>query len=263
MGNRLSSQRGFVGAGLMDLAFLLVAILIAIGLWYVLSTLVNGDYAVAIFLLWLLAAAEAWWFSKDHRLVLRVPTGALCFLAVALPLAPLGAWSGSRLLSVGAACVAVSLAKFLGAWWSGRLDPKLMPGIPVPWYLDQSVNLINDLFRWLFACVVAWFLVGITPLLLVFVVPPEVVPWAALVWGFAAMVWYSFVYRKSHKLFLQIPLGLYAFVVTAVLLHVFQKDLVGPLEPGSFEQIAYVAYWPVVAALFIEIVAVGTRRIAA
>lgn len=259
MTNRLSSQRGFVGAGLMDLAFLFVLILMGIGLWYLLSMLVNGNYAVAIFLLWLVAAAEAWWFSKDHRLVLRVPTGFLLFFAVGLPLAPLGAWSGSRLLSVIAAIAAVSVAKFLGAWWSDRIAPKVVPGAPVPWYLDQSINLIHDLFRWLFGCGVAWFGVAVAPLLLVFVLPPAVIPWAALVWGFAATVWYTFVFRKSRKRFLQLPLGLYAFAVTAVLLHVFRKNLAGALEPGSFEQIAYVAYWPVVGALFIEIVAVGTK----
>src|SRR5262249_36235939 len=149
MGNLRSRQKGFVGAGLMDLAFLFVCILIAIGLWYVLSTLVNGDYAVAVFLLWLLSAAEAWWFSKDHRLVLRLPTGVLCFLAVAVPLAPLATWSGSRIASVVVAIVAVSVAKYLGAWWSGRVDPKVMPGITVPWYLDQSINLVHDLVRWI------------------------------------------------------------------------------------------------------------------
>lgn len=261
--NRPSLQRGFVGAGLMDLAFLFVLILAAIGLWWVLSTLVNGDYAVAIFLLWLLAAAEAWWFSRNHRLLLRVPTGALCFLAVALPLAPLGVWSGSRWLSGFAAVAAVTAAKFLGASWSSRIEPKIMPGIPVPWYLDQSINLIHDLFRWIFACVVAWFGVGVAPLLLVFVLRPEWVPWVALAWGFAATAVYLYKYRKSRVWLFKVTLGLYAFVAAAVLLQLFQKWIAGPLEPGSFEQIAYVAYWPVVSALFVEIVVIGTARNAA
>ncbi len=258
MGNIRSAQRGFVGSGLMDLAFLLVFVLILVALWYVLSTLVNGDYAVAIFLLWLIAAAEAGWFSRDHRLVLRVPTGFLLFLVVALPLAPLGAWSGSRWLSVGAALVAVTLAKFLGSWWSGRIDPKVMPGIPVPWYLDQSINLMHDLLRWVFGCAVAWFAV-LLAMLLAFVLPLEWVPWGALVWAFAATAVYLIKYRKSRVRLFKVPLGLYVFVVTAVLLQVFQKQIVGPLEPGSFEQIAYVAYWPVVGVLFIEIVALGTQ----
>jgi len=255
----LRRQRGFVGAGLMDLAFLFVLILIGIGLWYLLTTLVNGDYAVALFLLWLVAAAEAWWFSKGHRLMLRVPTGVLLFLAVALPLAPLAAWSGSRLLSVGAAIAAVSLAKFLGAWWSGHIEPKVMPGIPVPWYLDQSIDLVDDLARWLAACCVAWFLV-LLALLLGFVLPLEWVPGGALVWAFAVTAVYLFKYRKSRVQLLRVPLGLYVFVIAAVLLKLFQRQIVGVQEAGSFEQIAYTAYWPTVFALFMEFVVIGTRK---
>ena len=256
----LSKQRGFVGAGLMDLAFLFVLILIGIGLWYWLSSIVTGDYTLAVTLIWLMAAGATWWFARDHRLFLRLPVGVWVFLLSGAVLAPLSAWSGSKLAVTVAALVSVLGTKYLGAWWSARIEPKVMPGIPMPWYLDQSIDLIADLLRWLLACAVAWFLVGITPLLLVFVLPPVAVPWAALVWGFAATVWYVFIYRKSRKKFLQLPLGLYAFAVTAVLLQVFQKGLVGVLEPGSFEQIAYVAYWPVVAAAFVEIVVVGTRN---
>lgn len=49
-------------------------------------------------------------------------------------------------------------------------------------------------------------------------------------------------------------------VVGAELQQVFEKQIAGPMEPGSIGVIAYEAYGPVVSAVFVEIVIVGAPR---
>jgi hypothetical protein len=46
--------------------------------------------------------------------------------------------------------------------------------------------------------------------------------------------------------------------VVAVVLQLFEKQIAGPMEPGSIGVIAYAAYAPVVAGLFVEIAVLGT-----
>lgn len=253
-------QSGFVHSRVLDLVFLFVLILLGLGAFWWLSNIFSGDFPLAFFMIWLMAAAAGWWFSHEQRLVLRVPVGFLVFLGLGLVLAPLSAWSGSKIAVAVAAGLTAFPAKFIGAWWSQRLEPKVMPGVPTPWYLDQSISLFDDLFRWIGLCILAWFLAVVPPMLLIMFIPVEWVPWGALVWSFAATAFYLYKYRMSRLRFLKVPLGLYIFVITAVLLLVFEKRLAGTLEAGSFEQIAYVAYWPAVAMLFVELVLVGTRK---
>ncbi|HLW74912.1 MAG TPA: hypothetical protein VKT74_07585 [Gammaproteobacteria bacterium] len=255
----LAKQRGFVHSRVLDLLFLFVLILMGLGAFWWLSNIFSGDFPLAFFMIWLMAAAAGWWFSHEQRLLLRVPVGFLVFLGIGAVLAPLSEWSGSKIAVAVAAGLTAFPAKFIGNWWSQRLEPNVMPGIPTPWYLDQSINLFDDLFRWIGLSILAWFAVGVLPLILVMFIPVERVPWGALVWSFAATAFYLYKYRKSRLRFLKVPLGLYVFVLTAVLLLVFQKQIAGTLEAGSFEQIAYVAYWPAVTALFVEIVMIGTR----
>ena len=172
-------------------------------------------------------------------------------------LAPLSWWSQAKIAVAAEAAVLAVGAKYLGRLWSARLKARIAAG--APWYLDQSINIVNDLFLWPAVSIVAWFLVGVLPLMLVFVLPAEWIPWAAMVWGFAATAWYLFKFRKSRLRFLKMPIGLWVFVVTAVVLKLFQQQIVGRLEAGSIGLIAYLAYWPVVAGLFTETVIVGTR----
>lgn len=252
------TQRGFVGAGVMDLAFLFILVLIGIGVWQWLSTLVSGDFMLAWFMVWLMATAAAWWWTREQPLVLRIPAGFLLFFGLGAVLAPLSWWSGSKIAVAAEAAVLAVGAKYLGRLWFARLKQKIETG--APWYLDQSINLINDLALWAGVSIVAWFAVGVLPLLLVLFVPVEWIPWWAVVWAFAATAWYLIKFRKSRVRFLKIPLGLWVFVVTAVVLKLFQQQIAGPLEAGSIELIAYAAYWPVVVALFVEIVITGTRR---
>jgi hypothetical protein len=242
----------------MDLAFLFLMILLAWGVWTGLSTLISGDFALTLFMGWLIALAGAGWFSRDQVLVLRTPVGLLVFLGLALLLAPLSAWSGSK-LAVGAEAAVAAV----GAWYAGergsrRLAPLVSAG--ASWYLDQSINGVEDLFRWLGACVVAWFAVGVLPLLLVFIMPLQWVPWVAMVWAFALLTWYLYKVRPSRVRILKIPLGLWVFVVAALVLQMFQKQIAGPMEEGSIGAIAYAAYAPVAGALFAEVVASGTKR---
>lgn len=243
----------------MDLVFLFVLILMGMGAFWWLSNIFGGDFPLAFFMIWLMAAAAGWWFSHEQRLVLRVPVGFIVFLGIGAVLAPLSEWSGSKIAVAVAAGLAAFPAKFIGNWWSQRIEPRVMPGIPVPWYLDQSINLMDDLFRWTGLSILAWFLAVVPPMLLIMFMPVEWVPWGALVWSFAATAFYLYKYRKSRVRFLKVPLGLYAFVIAALVLLIFQKQIAGTLEVGSFEQIAYIAYWPVVMALLVEIVLVGTR----
>ena len=258
--NSVRSQRGFVHSRVMDLVFLLVLILMAWGLWQWLSTIMQGEFALAVALTWLMAFAAAGWWSSEQRLVLRVPVGFLLFFGLSAVLGPLGWWSGSKLVVAASAIVAAFTSKYLGGVCSAKLEPKVMPGIPSPWWLDQSINLLHDVGRWVGASILVWFLVIVPPMLLVFVVPPECVPWAALVWAFVATAFYIYKYRPVRWRISKLPVAFYGFVITSVVLLIFQKQIAGPMEAGSFEQIAYVAFWPVIAALFLEFILVGTKR---
>jgi len=253
-----TAQRGFVRSGVLDLAFLFILILVGIGVWQWLSTIVSGDFMLAWCMVWLMATAAAWWWTREQALVLRIPAGFLLFLALVALFAALSWWSGSKLAVAAEAAVLTVGVKYLGKLWSARLKARIAAG--VPWYLDQSANIVNDLFLWAAVSIVAWFLVGVPSLMLVFILPLDWIPWVAMVWGFTAMAWYLFKYRKSRVRFLKMPLGLWVFVVTAVVLKLFQQQIVGPLEVGSIGAIAYGAYWPVVTALFVEIVIAGPAR---
>jgi hypothetical protein len=259
MGSAGKLQRGFVRSSVLDLAFLLMLLLLGIGLWQWLSTIVSGDYALSWFMVWLMAAGTAWWWTRSQTLVLRIPAGFLLFLAAGFVLGPLSWWSGSKLVVAAEAAVLAVGAKYLGVPWSGRLQQRLAAG-PAPWYLDQSINLIEDLFRWLGICIVTWFAVGVLPLVFVLFLPLAWIPWAALLFGFALTAWYLYKFRKSRVRFLKVPLGLWVFVLTVVVLKLSQKQLMGPMEEGSIELIAYTACWPVVVAGFVEIVVLGTKQ---
>lgn len=252
-------QRGFVHSRIMDLVFLFVLILIGIGAWNWLSTLVNGDFTLAFFMLWLMAAGTAWWWSREHKRVLRIPAGLVVFLVLGAVLLPLSWWSGSKLVVAVEAAVLAALVHYFGGKWSQRLATRLAPGSASPWWLDQSVNLVDDLARCVAYSALAFFLVVVPSMLLIFFMPLEEVHWGALALSFAATAWYLIKVRKTRGLFLRVPLGLWAFVPAAALLKILQPQLAGPLEVGSFELITYAAYWPVVAALFVELVLVGTR----
>jgi len=251
-------QRGFVHSRVMDLVFLFVLILLGIGVWDWLSAIVSGDFGLAFFLVWLMAAALGWWWTHEQALVLRIPAGTLVFLGGALLLAPLSWWSGSKLVVATAAAVLAFSARYFGALWSARIARTLETG--KPWYLDQSIDLTGDLARWVGFSVLAWFLAVVPPMLLVVFIPVEWVPWGALAWSFAATAFYLYKYRTGSPRLLKLPLGLYGFVAAVVLLRIFQRQIVGPLEAGSFQEIGYMAYWPAVSALFIEFVLVGTRK---
>jgi|GEM_PF-5450157 len=243
----------------MDLVFLLVMILIGWGLWNWLSAIVQGEFALAVALTWLMAFGAAGWWTGGHRLVLRVPAGFLLFLGLTAVLGPLGWWSGNKILVALSAVAAALGAKYLGAWWSAKLEPKTMPGIPTPWWLDPSINLLHDVGRWVGACIVAWFALGVLPMLLVFVVPLNAVPWAAMVWSFAGLAWYFYQHRPPRGRLYRVPAGLWAFAVAAAVLALFQKQIAGPMEEGSIWLISYLAYTPAVIALFVEFVVVGTK----
>jgi hypothetical protein len=251
------TQLGFVHSRVMDLAFLLLIILLGLGVWTGISNLISGDFTLTFFIGWLIAIAGAGWFSRDQLRVLRIPAGLLVFLGLATALLPLSLWSGSKLAVGAEAAVAAVGAWYVGERWSRRLEPQVSSG--APWYLDQSINGLEDLFRWIGACVVAWFAVGVLPLLSVFVMPPQWVPWAAMAWAFALLVWYLYKLRGNRVRILKVPLGLWVFVAAALVLQVFQKQVVGPMEEGSIGQIAYAAYAPAACALFVEVIIIGTR----
>lgn len=254
------AQRGFVGAGMMDLAFLFVLILIGIGVWQWLSTIVSGDFMLAFFMVWLMATAAAWWWTREQTLALRIPAGFLLFILLGLMAVPLSWWSGAKFVVTAEAVVLAVSARYLGNLWSARLKRTLGEGF-APWYLDQSINLINDLFLWAGLSIVAWFLVGVLPLMLVFVLPVEWIPWAAMLWGFGLTAYYLVWVRKSRVSVLGVPLGLWVMGAAAVILLVFEKQIAGPLEPGSIGVIAYAAYAPVVTGLFVEIAVLGTHKL--
>lgn len=245
MGSAGRGQCGFVRSSVLDLTFLLILLLLAIGLWQWLSTILSSDFMLAWFMVSLMAAGAAGWWTRSQTLVLG----------------PLSWWSGSKLAVVAEAAVLAVGAKYLGALWSERLKLKLAAA-PAPWYLDQSINLVADLIRWLLVCIVTWFAAGVLPLMLVlvFVLPVEWVPWVALLWAFTATAFYLFKYRHSRVRFFKIPLGLWAFMLAAAILRLFQQRLVGSMEAGSIELIAYAAYWPAVIAMFVEFVVIGTRK---
>ena len=252
----LTRQQGFVHSRVMDLVFLFVLILIGIGVWNWLSTIVSGDFTLAFFMVWLMASAVGWWWTREQPLVLRIPAGTLLFLLGALVLAPLSWWSADKIVLTAEAAVLAVGARYFGTLWSQRIAVRLKAG--VPWYLDQSINLINDLARWVATSALAWFVVGVVPLLFVLVLPVEWIAWAALVWSFACMNWYCYKFRPSRVRVLKVPLGLWAFVFAAVVLQVFQKQILGPMEAGSIGQIAYAVYAPLGCALFFEMVVLGT-----
>jgi hypothetical protein len=252
-------QAGFVHSRVMDLAFLLAIIVGCLVLWSTFrTTVIEGDFTLAFFMLWLVATAIAGWRTRDQTLLLRVPAGSLAFLGLALVLMSLSWWSGSKLVSVAEAAVAAVAAVVLGEAWSKRLALRLQ--VLPAWYLDQSINLVNDLLRWTFACIVAWFVVGLLPLLLVAVLPLEDVVWGALTWASLVLTWYLTRHAHNHLRLLKLPLGLWAMAVAALLLRLCQQRIMGPMEAGSVEQIAYGVYQPVVAGLFMEIVVIGCRR---
>jgi hypothetical protein len=250
-------QRGFVRSSVMDLAFLFILILIGLALWQFFSTVVSGDFPLVFFMVWLVVTALAWWWSRNQPLLLRVPVGFLVYLAAVAVLLPLSWWPGSRLILALEAAVAGTLPGYLGGWCARLLQPRLAAP---PWYLDQRINLMEDLGRWLFVSTIAWFAVGLLPLLLVFVLPLEWIPWAAQAWALAVLVWYLYKQRPSRMRLLKVPLGLWVFVGATVLLKLLQSRLAGPLEAGSIGAVAYAAYAPLVAAFFAEIVVVGTLR---
>jgi len=254
-----SFQRGFVHSRLLDLAFLFVLILLGIGAWQWLSTVVAGDFMLAWFMVWLMATAIAWWWTREQILVLRLPIGFLLYLVLGLLLVPLSWWSGSKLVAASEAVVLTVGARYFGALGSAKLKTRIEQG-NAPWWLDQSIDLIADLARWIAVCIVAWFTVSLLPMVFVFVLPLEWIAWAAMVWGFGLAAWYLYKVRKSRVRLFKVPLGLWVFVLTAVVLQLFQKQLVGLMEAGSIEQIAYAAWWPVLAGMFIEIVVWGTER---
>jgi hypothetical protein len=242
----------------MDLAFLFLMILLAWAVWAGISNLISGDFALTLFMGWFIALASAGWLSRDQLRVLRIPAGLLVFLSMAAVLLPLSLWSGSKLAVGAEAAVAAVSAWYLGERWSKALAPRVAAG--VSWYLDQSINLIEDLFRWIGACVVAWVLVGLLPLLFVLVMPLQWVPWIAMTWAFALLAWYLYKVRRSRVRIFMVPLGLWIFVATALVLQVFQKQIMGPMEEGSIGLIAYAAYALGACALFVEIIVIGTRK---
>ena len=254
----MARQSGFVHSRLLDLAFLFVLILIGLGVWQWLSTLVSGDFMLAWFMVWLMATAAAWWWTREQLKVLRLPAGFLVYLALGLVLLPLSWWSGSKLGTAAEAAVLAVGARYLGLRWAAHLRPRLEPA--PPWYLDQSIDLIADLGRWLLASVATWFAVGVVPLVLAFVLPLDSVPWGALAWAFGATAWYLYDFRKARVRLLKLPLGLWVFIAAAVILQLFQQQLMGPMEPGSIGLVAYTACWPVVAAVFVEVVVLGTKK---
>ena len=255
---RKDLQRGFVHSRLLDLAFLFLLILVGIGVWQWLATLVSGDFMLAWFMVWLMAAAAAWWWTREQLRVLRLPAGFLVFLGLGLLAVPLSRWSGSKLVTLAEAAVLAVGAKHLGRRWEARLKPRLEPA--APWYLDQSIDLIADLGRWFLASVVTWFAVGVVPLVLAFVLPLDSVPWGALAWAFGATAWYLYDFRKARVRLLKLPVGLWAFIATAVILQLFQQQLAGSMDPGSIGLVAYTACWPAVAAVFVEAVVIGTKK---
>jgi len=241
----------------MDLAFLFLLILAGLFAWQALDTFFSGDFVLAAFMSWLMASGLAWWWTREEPLLLRVPVGFLSYLGLAAFLMPLSWWSGSKPAVVTEAVVAAVLSRYVGAWLSRLLQPKL---ISEHWYLDQRINLVDDLFRWAFVSGIAWFVAGLLPLLLVFLLPLEWISEVALIWAFAVLVWYLHKQRPSRARFAKVPLGIWVFIASETVLRVFQAQLIGPLEAGSIGEIAYVAYAPVVAALFAEIVVLGTLK---
>ena len=127
---------GFVRSSVLDLAFLFVLILIGIGVWQWLSTIVSGDFMLAWFMVWLMATAAAWWWIREQTLVLRIPAGFLLFLLISLVLLPLSWWSGNKWVVTAEAVVLAMTARYLGNLWSVRLKRTLAEGF-APWYLDN------------------------------------------------------------------------------------------------------------------------------
>jgi hypothetical protein len=240
----------------MDLVFLFVLILLGIGAWKLVENLIGGEFALAFFLLWLMATAAAWWWTRHQPLLLRVPVGFLLYLGLAAMLLPLSWWSQSRLAVAAEAAVTVVLVRYVGAWLTRLIEPKVR--VAPSWYLDQRINLVEDLARWVFVAGIAWFVVGVLPLLLVFLLPVEWITWAALAWACVALAWYLYKFRPSRMRVLKLPLGLWMFVAAVVLLKLFQPQLIGPLEAGSIAEIGYLVYASTAAALFAEIVVLGT-----
>jgi hypothetical protein len=255
-----SRQGGFVGAGVMDLVFLLFLIAIGAGLWQWFSAILTGDLATAVFLLWLMAAAGAYWYTREQMRVLRLPTGAFLFVALCAALFPLSVWSGNKIVAACAAGAAVVVAKYAGAWWSRRLRARHAEQSGSPWYLDQSINLFDDLFRWLGLSAVAGLLTGVVAPLAGLMFSVDAGPWAAMVIGFGMTGFFLLSVRKSRLRFLGLTPGVWSLPVAVVVLMLLQKQLVGPLEPGSMELAYYVAFAPVVIALFIDVVAIGTPK---
>lgn len=256
----MGRQRGFVHSSIMDLAFLLVMILVAIGVGWWLTTLFGGDFALGFFMIWIVAVAGAGWWAHGQKLVLRVPAGIWVLLGLSAVLLPLSWWSGSKLITAAEAGVAAFAAVYLGGLWSKRVEERLKAG--TAWYLDQRINLINDLFRWLFACIVAWFVVGVLPLALIFVMPPEYIVWGALAWAFACIAWYSCKFQPSRVRLLRIPADLWMLAAAAAMVRLLQRWTIGPLETGSIAQIGYLVCLPVVIAIFVKIVMLSDSKTA-
>lgn len=253
-------QRGFVGAGIMDLAFLLFLIAIGAGLWQWFSAILTGDLATAVGLLWLMASGGAYWLTREQLRMLRMPTGALLFVVLGIGLLPLSVWSGNKIFAAGAAGLAVVAAKYAGGWWSRRLNARHDPQSRLPWYLDQSINLFDDLFRWLGMSAIAGLLTGVAAPMAGIIIGPDAAPWGAMVVGFGMTAYYLLYIRKTRLRLLGLTPGLWSLPLVVVGLMLLEKRLVGPLETGSIELAYYVAFTPVVAALFIDVVMLGTPK---
>jgi hypothetical protein len=249
----------------MDAVFLVVLILIGILLvnWFL--TITSGVSALEGFVLWLLALGTAYWLTREQALVLRLPTGLLLFVVTSAGAAPISWWSGSKIVVGTVAALCVVVCGYLGDRWSRSLQQRVLPRhatTAVPFYLDQSINLVDDLARWLVAAMFAAFVVIVVPLVFMLALPPETARWVGIAWGFGATAFYLFKFRNPRVRILKLPLGLWVFAAAAVLLQVFRAELAGPIADegeGSVWVIAYSAYWPVCAATFVEIVLLGTR----
>jgi hypothetical protein len=81
-----------------------------------------------------------------------------------------------------------------------------------------------------------------------------------MILGFGATAYYLLYIRKTRLRILGLTPGLWSLPPIVVALMLLEKRLVGPLETGSMELAYYVAFAPVVAALFIDVVAIGTPK---
>ncbi|HEV2213216.1 MAG TPA: hypothetical protein VGS99_07695, partial [Gammaproteobacteria bacterium] len=200
--------------------------------------------------------AVVYWQTREQILILRTPAGFLLATLQALVLVPLSWWFSSRWLMAGSAVAMILVARYAGAAWSRRLAARE----PKPRYLEQSINLVEDLGRWIGVSMLAWFVAGVAPLVATALVPDYAAPWAAVIWGLAVTAVYLLSVRKSRARLLRLPLALWVQIPVALLLYYFRRTFLGAAAPDSFEAVAYYGYWPVVAAGFVEYVVLGTLK---